>query len=86
MNGFEDLEAWVLSGEICNEIRIFMEPTSPNKDFGLKNQTNNPSGSIMDNIAEGYERNGNLEYHKKSVQCIHLSMLGCLELLFLHCE
>ncbi|MEM0933621.1 MAG: four helix bundle protein [Bacteroidota bacterium] len=76
MNGFKDLEAWVLSGEICNEIRIFMEPTSPNKDFGLKNQTNNPSGSIMDNIAEGHERKGNLEF----IQFLGIAKASCGEL------
>lgn len=76
MNGFEDLEARVLSREICNEIRIFMEPTSPNKDLGLKNQTKNPSGSIMDNIAEGYERNGNLEF----IQFLGIVKVSCGEL------
>ena len=33
------------------------ENTSLEKDYELKNQMNGPSGSIMDNIAEGFDKN-----------------------------
>lgn len=59
---FEDLEIWNLSREICRDIEILFETTSLGKRFSLKDQMDRSSGSIMDNIAEGFERNGNREF------------------------
>lgn len=76
MSGFEDLEVWILSRKVCKEIWGFMESTPLNKDFGLKNQMNSSSGSVMDNIAEGYERNGNREF----IQFLSIAKASCGEL------
>lgn len=48
MNNFEDLEIWKLAREICNDIWHFIENSSLEKDYSLKNQMNASSGSIMD--------------------------------------
>jgi four helix bundle protein len=59
---FEDLEIWKNSRELCKKIRIICESTSLNKDYSLKDQILSSSGSCMDNIAEGFERDGNKEF------------------------
>jgi len=59
---FEDLEIWQEARELCK--RIF-EITSVNpfcSDFKFRDQIRSSSGSVMDNIAEGFERGGNKEF------------------------
>lgn len=59
---FEDLEVWQLAREICVDLeKLFLE-TPLGKRFSLMNQMDRSSGSIMDNIAEGFGRGGNLEF------------------------
>ncbi|UJH89988.1 four helix bundle protein [Antarcticibacterium sp. 1MA-6-2] len=59
---FEDLEIWKRAREICKKVHLIQGKTDLKKDFKLYNQLNGSSGSIMDNIAEGFERNGNKEF------------------------
>jgi four helix bundle protein len=59
---FEDLEIWNKSREICIDIEHLFENTNLGKRYSLKDQMDRSSGSIMDNIAEGFERNGNREF------------------------
>ena len=59
---FEDLEIWQQAKELCKKIRGTAETTSLGKDFSLKDQIFRSSGSIMDNIAEGFERDGKKEF------------------------
>ena len=47
---------------MCKKIRGISETTSLGKDFSLKDQILRSSGSAMDNIAEGYERDGKKEF------------------------
>ena len=62
IKNFEDLEIWKISRLLCNEIDIIIKSTPLNSDYKLKEQINGASGSIMDNIAEGFERSGNKEF------------------------
>jgi len=59
---FEDLEVWQLARMLCLEVYQMTLHEAFSKDFGLKNQISNSSGSVMDNIAEGFERDGNREF------------------------
>ena len=59
---FEEIEAWQLAREFCNDVFGIMQYEGLNKDYRLKDQLNGSSGSIMDNISEGYERGGNKEF------------------------
>lgn len=59
---FEDLEIWRLAPEICQQIEFLIQNTNLRSNYSLKDQIDRSSGSIMDNIAEGFERNGNREF------------------------
>ena len=59
---FEDIEAWKLGRELYKKIFSHTCKGDFSIDFGLKDQIRRSSGSIMDNIAEGYERDGNREF------------------------
>lgn len=59
---FEDLEIWQLARVLCSDIFNLIENSPLKNNFKLANQIDGSSGSIMDNIAEGFERNGNKEF------------------------
>ncbi|WP_339878967.1 four helix bundle protein [uncultured Algoriphagus sp.] len=59
---FEDLDIWKKAREYCKIIFDLTQQEGFRNDFSLKNQINSSSGSIMDNIAEGFEREGNREF------------------------
>lgn len=59
---FEDLEIWKKARILSSKIYplTFKEPIC--NDFRIKDQMRGSVGSIMDNIAEGFERDGKLEF------------------------
>lgn len=61
---FEDLEIWQEARTFSKEIILIAKNTELNRDFKLKEQIKDSSGSVMDNISEGFERNGNLEFRQ----------------------
>lgn len=52
---FEDIEAWKTARELTRMIYALTEQEKFAKDFGLKNQIQRASVSVMSNIAEGFE-------------------------------
>lgn len=59
---FEDLEVWQKSRNLCKRIYDMLQGEGISKDYKLKDQMNGSSGSIMDNIAEGFDRDGKNEF------------------------
>src|SRR5690349_13630300 len=60
---FEDLPIWQQSRTLCDLVNKLVKK-SPLflSDFKLKDQIKAASGSVMDNIAEGFERSSRLEF------------------------
>jgi four helix bundle protein len=62
VNKFEDLEVWRESRKFVKNIHSLTSKTPFSKDFTLKDQILKSSSSLMDNIAEGFDRDGNKEF------------------------
>jgi four helix bundle protein len=58
-NRFEDIIAWQKAKEMTVSIYSLFDL---NKDYGFKDQIQRASVSIMNNIAEGFERKSNNEF------------------------
>jgi four helix bundle protein len=61
---FEDLDIWKEARRLAKEIHFICIETELKNDFRFRDQIKAASGSVMDNIAEGFERNGNLEFRQ----------------------
>ena len=61
---FEDMEIWQEARKLSKEIITIAKNTGLKTDFRLKEQIKSSAGSVMDNIAEGFERNGNMEFRQ----------------------
>ncbi|MEZ5195989.1 MAG: four helix bundle protein [Bacteroidales bacterium] len=59
---FEDIKTWGKSRELSKLIYSIVNRKEFKNDQSLVWQIKKSSGSIMDNIAEGYERGGNKEF------------------------
>jgi four helix bundle protein len=62
IQNFEDLKVWRKARDLCEHIFAVTQSEKFSKDFTLKNQIHRSSGSVMDNIAEGFGRKGNMEF------------------------
>lgn len=72
---FEDIESWKLARELSRKIAGYIEEGRFRKGYRLIHQLEGSSGSIMDNIAEGFERGTRLEF----VQFLGYSKGSCGE-------
>ncbi|MGZ2371902.1 four helix bundle protein [Ancylomarina sp. YFZ004] len=58
---FEDLKIWQMSRVLVNEIYVLMKV---NKDYGFRDQIQRAAVSVMNNIAEGFERKSGTEFKR----------------------
>lgn len=59
---FEDLKIFQMARELCKEVYQLTNSVPWKYDSRFVQQIHAAAGSIMDNIAEGYERDGNREF------------------------
>ena len=59
---FEDLEIFQLARKLCKEVYEITKEGEFHKDTRFVQQIHASAGSVMDNIAEGFEREGNKEF------------------------
>jgi len=72
---FEDIEAWQKARILAKEIFSISLETALSKDYRFRDQINAAAGSIMDNIAEGFERGGRLEF----INFLTIAKASCAE-------
>ena len=59
---FEDLTIFQMARNLCKEVYAITKEGEFHKDKRFAQQIRASAGSVMDNIAEGYERDGNREF------------------------
>lgn len=59
---FEDIEAWQLARQLTREVYTIVKIDRFSRDWGLKDQITRASGSVMHNIAEGFNSGSNNEF------------------------
>lgn len=72
---FEDIISWQQARILCAKIGVLVEEERFKKNFRLIDQLEGSTGSIMDNIAEGFERSGNREF----IQYLSIAKASCGE-------
>ena len=73
---FTELDIWKLARITCQKVHGLKANITVAKDYALYDQMNRSSGSVMDNIAEGFERNGNKEF----IHFLSIAKASCGEL------
>jgi len=73
---FEELPCWAKARELCLVIKHLINQEDFRRDFGLRDQIWRAAGSVMDNIAEGFDDGSTREF----VGFLGYSQRSCSEL------
>ncbi len=72
---FEDLEIWKEARALCKQIYIITASNAFKMDLRFRSQMRSSSGSVMDNIAEGFTRQSKKEF----IQFLYVAKSSCAE-------
>ncbi len=72
---FEDILSWEKARELCKSLGELIDQGKFKHSYKFIDQIESSSGSVMDNIAEGFERGGNKEF----IQFLYISKGSCGE-------
>ena len=61
---FEEIEGWQLARELTRLVYQMTSQGAFARDFGLRDQIQRAAGSVMHNIAEGFDGGSNAEFAK----------------------
>jgi len=73
---FEDLVIWQEARNLCSDI---YNEFSDNKDFGFRDQVQRAAVSIMNNIAEGFDRSKQTKDNKQFISFLNIAFGSCGE-------
>ncbi|MGB0933064.1 MAG: four helix bundle protein [Lishizhenia sp.] len=71
----EDIQIWKDARILCQQVWKYINYPEFKKSFALVNQIDRSSGSVMDNVAEGFERSGKREF----IQFLSIAKGSCGE-------
>jgi len=72
---FEELPCWKKARELCQAVFDLINQAYFRKDFSLRNQIWSAAGSVMDNIAEGFDDGSTREF----IRFLRYSKRSCSE-------
>ena len=72
---FEEIEGWKLARELTREVYLQTSRERFSRDFGLRDQIQRAAGSIMHNVAEGFDSGSNAEF----VRFLRYAQRSCTE-------
>jgi len=76
---FEDVVAWQLARVLTRDIYVLTRSHDFGRDWSLASQMQRAAVSVMANIAEGFDREGSVEFHRFAAAADHVGRkLGAL--------
>jgi four helix bundle protein len=73
---FEDVVAWQLARVLTRDIYVLTRSHDFGRDWSLASQMQRAAVSVMANVAEGFDREGSVEFHR----FVTIARASCSEL------